>query len=112
LNAGQHAQCGGHALAALATQEHAEHMPQKGGEAGQGRCAGIKTEPACSGHRQPALGAVADQGEQGSRLVAAAQDVGGARVARAVLARVGQSEQAAGNDGKGHRAEQVGADDQ
>jgi hypothetical protein len=41
----------------------------------------------------PALERIADQGDQRGLLVAAAQNVGGARIARAVGARISQTEE-------------------
>jgi hypothetical protein len=60
--------------------------------------------------RQPALGAVAEQGGDCRFFTAAAQDIGRARVLRAIGARVGQAEHAAHHDGEGNRADQVGGD--
>ena len=59
-------------------------------------------------HGQPALTGIAEQGQQGGHFVAAAQYVGRAGVPGTVAARVGQAEQAAGDHGKGDRADEIG----
>jgi hypothetical protein len=58
-------------------------------------------------HCQPALERVADQGGNRRALVAASQHIGGARVFRAIGARIGQAEQLAADNGKRDRADQV-----
>ena len=87
-------------------------MAEEGGQAGERRLTGVETQLRRRPHRQPALEAVAEQGQYRSALVAAAQHVGGAGVARAVLARILQAEQLAGDDGERNRAEQIGGDEQ
>ena len=112
VDPGEYAERGGHALAAVEAQEEREHVAEEGGQPGERGDVRLEAEAQRRPHRQPALERVAEQGEHGRGLVAAAQHVGRAGVARAVLARIFQAEQAAGDDREGNGAEQVGGDDQ
>ena len=97
----------GDALAAPEPQEHREDVAEKGGEAGHGDADGVGAERAGQQTGQPALGGVAEQRQQRGQLVAGAQDVGGAGIAGAVAARIGEAEGLRNDDGEGQRTEQV-----
>ncbi len=109
----QNAQGGGHALAALEAEKHriqvAEEYKHSGNMHGDGGVDERRGQLAGQPHGQPALGQVAQQGEQGSSFLAGAQHVGGARIARAEAARIRQPHQLCHDDGKRQRADQVSA---
>ena len=88
LGADQHASGGGDALAALEAQEYREEVAEEGCEACCWRRdsadSEARRETLGQPHREPALEGVADQREGGGELVAAAQHIGGARIAGAV----------------------------
>ncbi len=107
-----HARGRGHALAALEAEEHRVQVAQEGRQAHQRHRAVAQaiglTPPLHRHHGQPALEGIEQQGDDGRRLVARAQHVGGARVLAAVGARVVQPHEAAHQHGEGQRADQVG----
>ena len=67
-----------------------------------------KSRSAGDQYRQQAFAEVADQGQDREFLPGQAQHVGGAGIARATHSRIGVTGQAAEQNGKGQRAEQVG----
>ena len=100
----EHSRRGGHPFAALETEEHRVEVPEKHGQRHQ-RDNAFAEQAALHEHlgqeyRQPAFEQIAQEGQRGRLFVAAAQDVGRARVLGAVAARIGQPEHTAGDHGK------------
>ena len=112
MEAEQDAEHGGHALAAAEAEEDGIEVAEEGGGAGEAEHQGRDAQPVAGQHRQQALEHVAEQGDGGGRLAAHPQHVGGAGVAGALGARIGQAHQPADEDGRGDGAEQVGDEDQ
>ena len=111
----QHAGRGGHALAALEVEVDRPEVAEEGAEAGE-RGAPLDRlaaepealrRPARREHRHHALERVEKQRRDRRLPAARAQHVGGARVARAVAARVGQAHRLADDDRERERADQV-----
>ena len=107
----QDAGAGGDTLAALELEEDRKQVAEENGQRDEADHVVAEAHFLGDEDRDPALERVADQREQRSLLVTAAQDVGGARVARAIAARVGESEKFRGNHRKGNRAKQVSGED-
>ncbi|MNR09665.1 hypothetical protein D3C85_1258790 [compost metagenome] len=110
----QHAGGRGHALATREAVEHREQVAQEHAQRRQRHARVLqpvaRAEVPGQPDREPALQAIANQRQDGRLLVARAQHVGGAGVARAVAVRVRQTHELADHDGKGHRPDQVGDD--
>ncbi len=100
----------GNALAALELQEDRVEVAEEDGQCDQGDDGVAQTHLLGDDDGDGAFERIADQGHQRRLLVAAAQHVGGARIARAVSARIGQAEDPGRDHGEGNRAEQVSGD--
>ena len=70
------------------------------------------SQAGCKINREPPLEGIAQQGQDCGEFVAAAQDIGGPRVARPIRAWVCHPEQAADDNSKGDRAKQIGGQEQ
>src|SRR5690606_9280132 len=101
----QHAEIGGHALAALEAEPDREKMADEGAEAGDDR--EVAPPAARDEHRDGALQGIEEKGESGEPLVAGAQHIGGADVAGADLSYVAHSRGARDEEAERNGAEQV-----
>src|SRR5690554_6126947 len=110
MNTQQHAERGGDAFPAFETQKHAEQMTEKSCEASQRRDARLETKLISGPNHEPALETVSEQCDDGRSLVATAQHIGCAGIARAVGARILQTKQAARYHCKGDGADKIGGD--
>jgi len=113
----QHDACrGGDTLAALEFVEYRKQVAQIRGkhDRGENERLGFRLRAVLlrEKHREPALREIAEQRQRGRRLVAGAQHIGRARIARAIAVRIGQREQPADDDGERNRADQIGNDDE
>jgi hypothetical protein len=95
----QYAGRSGDAFAALELEEDRVEVAEEDGQGDEADYVVAETHLLGDEDRRPALERIADQGEQRRLLVAAAQHVGGAGIARAVAARIGQPE----DFGRDHR---------
>ena len=87
-------------------------MPGKYRQSGYGSCActQLPARPELHEHknRQPAFEGIEQQGQYGGLFIAAAQHIGGAGVAAAVMAWVVQAHHAADDHGKTQRTQGIG----
>src|SRR5688572_19778748 len=104
VEAEEHAGRRGHALAALEAVIQRVQMPD---EHRKTRDRHIAAEARRQPHREPALARVADQRKHRGGLLARSQNVGGARVLRAVAAWIGQAHQPAYHHGERDRSQAV-----
>lgn len=93
----EHADAGGHGLAAAEAHEAGEHMAQHAGQGHAGHQQGRKVQPQGQGHGQGALAQVTGQGQHAPAETAQAGHVGGAGVAAAVVTGIDAAE-GAGDD--------------
>ena len=103
------------AFAAAETVEHRIQMTDEHGERGGGHRPFGRGErhdkPCASNTATKPFNPSPTSVSSAAVLVAGAQDVGRARVARAVLVRIRQTERTRHDDGERDRADEVGADD-
>ena len=110
-DAQQHAQRRGRALATHEPEKHRVEMPHKGSQTDHRHGAVFQAirlaVPLDQHHRQPALGRVEQQRDDGRRLVAGSQHIGGAGVFATKSARVIQAHDAADSHRKRQGTDEV-----